>query len=74
METMMNHFLQYVQQPLNKRVFFIGDKERLIMFQSILSNLAIILLGHLLMSTLMNYRERFPENCYICVLLYFFLG
>lgn len=72
METMMNHFLQYVQQPLNKRVFFIGDKERLIMFQSILSNLAIILLGHLLMSTLMNYRERFPEKLlYMCIVILF---
>ncbi len=42
------------------------------MFQSILSNLAIILLGHLLMSTLMNYRERFPEKLlYMCIVLLF---
>ncbi|MEC1718721.1 GGDEF domain-containing protein [Schinkia azotoformans] len=42
------------------------------MFQSILSNLAIILLGHLLMSTLMNYRERFPEKLlYMCIVILF---
>lgn len=41
------------------------------MVQSILSNLAIILLGHLLMSTLMNYRGRFTKvtlNCSIVLL------
>lgn len=32
------------------------------MIQSILSNLSIILLGHLVMSTLMNYKERFTKN------------
>lgn len=42
------------------------------MFQSILSNLAILLLGHLLMSTLMNYRERFSEKLlYMCIVLLF---
>ncbi len=42
------------------------------MFQSILSNLAIILLGHLLMSTLITYRERFSKHLlYICTVVLF---
>ncbi|PWA04811.1 hypothetical protein DCC39_18640 [Pueribacillus theae] len=42
------------------------------MFQSILSNLAILLLGHLLMSTLMQYRERLSKSLvFICIVLLF---
>lgn len=42
------------------------------MFQSILSNLAIILLGHLLMSTLMNYRKCLSKSLvFICIVLLF---
>ncbi|GIN91866.1 hypothetical protein J6TS1_43960 [Siminovitchia terrae] len=42
------------------------------MFQSILSNLAIILLGHLLMSTLISYKERFSKHLlYFCIVALF---
>ncbi|MDE5413514.1 diguanylate cyclase [Alkalihalobacterium chitinilyticum] len=42
------------------------------MFQSILSNLAIILLTHLVMSTLMNYKDRLrPHLVYMCVVMIF---
>ena len=42
------------------------------MIQSILSNLAIILLGHLLMSMLMSQKKRLSENVLsICIVLLF---
>lgn len=42
------------------------------MFQSILSNLAIILLGHLLMNTLISYKERLSKALLnICIVLLF---
>lgn len=43
-----------------------------VMIQSILSNLSIILLGHLVMSTLMSYKERFTKNqLFIFIVLLF---
>lgn len=44
------------------------------MFQSILSNLGVILFGHLLMSTLMNYRERFSKKLVFISIVILFSG
>lgn len=42
------------------------------MIQSVLSNLAIILLGHLLMNTLINYRDRFSAKIvYVLIIALF---
>lgn len=44
------------------------------MYQSILSNLAVILLGHLLMNTLINYQNRLPNNLVNPLIVLLFSG
>lgn len=44
------------------------------MIQSILSNLAIILLGHLLMSTLVDYRKKVTDRVFTILVVLLFSG